>query len=380
MNLNRLRIIIDEWYKYIDKEDIADLEQQIEMSLKDFVMQLLQNIHNYYKDRIPYIPTSLDNNSEYIVKSERDFYSLEDFLINRLLRNISEIENREQSILPQSNYDYAFGSILIDKNRIHDHLEIVDQKRKLVAHEILHGLKTQFIDHNIFRSEDYYSLKERLKQRIPNEVNDYGFTHGTGQNGLYSHIGLTIKKGPVNMTYLDEIFNEIDAIRFSCDNYKYLDKLDNGLYLFLRNPESSNTYITNYAFIMERLLDKDTLFAGLYLDPYEIINKINSLYTGIFQKHYNSSKSAIEIIVEQIDIIKKHPDSTMIHITLLEAFYDCLKLHAQLYNISEEEQDSDVVILGNSGLLEVRDGVLSPYSGLSYCDEYDSIRNKRKKQ
>lgn len=377
MNTNRLKIIIDEWYEYIDKEDLVELEQDIEMPLKDFVMQLLQNIYNHYKDTIDYVPINKDNNSEYIIKPQNGVYTLEDFLINRLLRNISEIRYQKQYFCPQSNYDHTFGSVLIDKERVQNKLS-VDQRRKLVAHELLHGLKTQFVDHNVFRSEDYYSLKEKLKQKIPNEVNDFTYTQGIGQNGLYSHIGLSRKKDSLSMENLDEIFNEIDAIKFSGDHHKEIGQFNNGLCVILNNPESSNAIITNYAYIIERLLDKETLFASFYIDPNIMINSINMLYTEIFQKNYNNSKSAIEIIIEQIDMIKRSPDSIEKHLLLLETFHECMEQYAKLNGISEQDCDSNIACLGNRGLLEIKDGRLRLYSSLSYCNEYDSMRNKKK--
>lgn len=378
MNIDRLKIIIDEWYEYIIKEDLDELEKDIEMPIKDFIIQLLQNMYDYYKDTIVHVPASVDSNSEYIIKPQNGQYTLEDFLINRLLRNISIMSYKKQYILPESHYDRTFGEVLYDKDRAQNLLKDVDQRRKLVAHELLHGLKTQFVDHNVFRSKDYYSLKEKLKLRIPQDVNDFSYMQGIEQNGSYSHIGLSIKKEPIDMDDIDEIFNEIDAIRFSDDKHVEIGQLENGLCIVLNNKESSNAIITNYAYIMERLLDKETLFVGMYIDPSELIRNINYLYTKIFQKNYNSTKSAIEIIIEQIDMIKRDPHSADRHAMLLETFYDCIKHNADLSIGSDQDYDGDISCLVYRGLLDLKDGRLKPYSGLSYCAEYESIRNKEK--
>ena len=89
MNIEKLKFYVDNWYEYIEKENIELLEKEIGMSFKDFVIEILGNVYNEYKDIIRFIPVSKDNCSEYIIKPQNGRYSLEDFLINRLLRNIS---------------------------------------------------------------------------------------------------------------------------------------------------------------------------------------------------------------------------------------------------------------------------------------------------
>ena len=185
MNIEKLKFYVDNWYEYIEKKNIELLEKEIGMSFKDFVIEILGNVYNEYKDIIRFIPVSKDNCSEYIIKPQNGRYSLEDFLINRLLRNVSMIKYQEQYFMSESNYDHTYGEVLLDKERLQMHLKDVGQKRKLVAHELLHGLKTQFIDNNIFRSEEYFKLKERIKRQRIEEVNDFNYNVGYGQNGLY---------------------------------------------------------------------------------------------------------------------------------------------------------------------------------------------------
>ena len=99
MNIEKLKFYVDNWYEYIEKENIELLEKEIGMSFKDFVIEILGNVYNEYKDIIRFIPVSKDNCSEYIIKPQNGRYSLEDFLINRLLRNVSMIKCKCQSFL-----------------------------------------------------------------------------------------------------------------------------------------------------------------------------------------------------------------------------------------------------------------------------------------
>ena len=377
VNIERLKIIIDAWYDYLDKENIDELEKDIGMSFKDFVIQILESIYNYYIDIISYIPVESDKNSEYIIKPQNGVYSLEDFLINRLLRNISTITYSEPVIISSSEYDHTFGSVTIDKNRLKKDLDSTEQRRKIVAHELLHGLKTQFNDHNVFRVKEYYSLKEKLKKQIYNVINDFSYSEGIGQNGLHSHSGLVRKKDIFNMENIDEIFNEIDAIRFFNDKKMVVAQLEDDVYVVLRNPESSNAFITNYAYIIERLLDKKTLFIGMYFNPDVVINNINKLYNQIFQKNYNSDKTAIEIIIGELSKIKKDPALIDRPLLFLETLHQCLEQKVILNDIRNQEYYSNITSLGQNGLLQIRDGKLKPHSSLSYYKEYDDVRNNR---
>ena len=181
----------------------------------------------------------------------------------------------------------------------------------------------------------------------------------------------------LDVTNLDEILNENDAIGVTKDDYKVPVLLTENCYMILNNPESSNTYITNYSFIVERLIDKETLFTGLYIEPSIFYNAFNSLYTKIFQNHFNSDLKALEILLLQLDIIKKNPTNIEEHIKLLNALYDCIK---QKYNFSEynEMREKDIGCIGNKGLLEIVDGRLHPLSALAYHDEYEMVRGKTK--
>ena len=388
MNIEKLKIYVDYWYEYVEKKNIDLLEKEIGMSFKDFVIEILNNVYNEYKDEIQHIPVDKDNCSEYIIKPKNGYYSLEDFLINRLLRNVSMINYVEQGIASESHYDYAFGEILIDNERVQSQLKDIRQKRKLVAHELLHGLKTQFMDNNVFRSDEYFKLKEKLKMQRFDEVNDFSYNMGHGQNGLCSHVGLEEKQRYLKLLNisdkhfdagnLDEIFNELDAIRVSKDTYKEVKQFNNGLCIIIKNPESSNAYITNYAYIIERLLDKETLFVGMYIEPQVMFAQINKLYTDIFQKQYDSNKTAIEIIIEQLENIKKNTSGTDIHTKLLNTLYDCINRRDVLNNYNEQIRERNIGCLGNNGLLEIVDGKLKPYSSLDYVDEYESVRNKTK--
>lgn len=387
MNIDKLKIYIDKWYENIDKDNILELERDLEMPFKEFVVQLLSNLYNKYKDSILFISVNEDNYANYVISSQDNYYSLEDFLINRLLRNISMVNYQEQFLLPDSHYDYTYGEVLIDKIRMQTQIKDVRQKRKLVAHELLHGLKTQFVGNEISRGNEYFKLKEELKKTFPKEINDFSCTN-TEQNRFYSHSGLTLQEKYlksndmiehyIDTEVLDEIFNEIEAMKVTHDDYKKVHNIGNDGVIILNNPESSNTYITNYAYIMERIIDDEILFIGMYINPQILFTHFNNLYNKIFQEHYNSSKNAIEILVENLNDIKKNHNNINGHVMLLDTLYDCINLRYVMSGYNDEIRDKNIGCLGNKGIMEIVAGKLQPHNKLSYVDEYNIVRNKEK--
>lgn len=383
MNKEYASKLIDVWLKYVQKEDLEQLEKDIEMPFKNLIIKMLENLYQKYCNDIVYIPVHLDDYSDYIIAPQDNKYTLENFLLNRLLRSVSMIIYSDESntIFPESHYDHDFGEVLIDKDRIQTKTPDVRQKRKIVSHEFLHGMKTQFYDGDFFGADRYYQMKEELKSIFGSKINDFSGKNSQ-PNYEYKHCGISYSSrfmkrnlNGLDVTNLDEILNENDAIGVTKDDYKVPVLLTENCYMILNNPESSNTYITNYSFIVERLIDKETLFTGLYIEPSVFYNAFNSLYTTIFQNYFNSDLKALEILLLQLDIIKKNPTNIEEHTKLLNALYDCIK---QKYNFSEynEMREKDIGCIGNKGLLEIIDGKLHPLSTLNYHDEYEMVRSK----
>lgn len=392
MNKERVKKYVEVWLRYIKHEDFDTLEKDIEMPLESFIVDMLENLYNRYSSSISYIPVKYDNYSDYIIAPVNGKYSLEDFLLNRLLRSISTFIYRDEShtFMPDSHYQHDFGEIVIDKHRVKTQYSDVKQIRKLVAHEILHGLKTQFFDGNFFRADRYYQMKEELKTIFPNEINDFDILYDQG-NYNYKHSGISYSSrfskhnkreySSLNLEDFDEILTELEAIFTTKDDYMVVaDILKDGSYLIvLSNPDSSNTWITNYAFILDTLMDTQTLFIGLYLEPETFYKEFNVSYTQIFQKYYNSNLSALEILLEQLRKIKENPTDIDKHRDLLNVLYECLDRKYVLSGYNEELRQLDIRRIGLRGLLELVDGKFIPHNTLNYAEEYSTIRGLSKK-
>lgn len=389
MNKDKVRKYIQVWLKNIDAENIPELEKDIEMNLEDFILDIINNLYSKYSDVIDHVPVSMDDYNNYIITPTNGSYSLEDFFLNRLMRSVTSIIYRDESntLMPDSHYDHATREVLIDKSRMQVQIKDVKQKRKLVAHEFLHGIKTQFYDGYFFQDDRYESMKKDLRNIFGTTINSFDIEiHEPGIYDQYKHSGITyssriIKRNPqinFDSIELDEILNDKDAMDITNDDYREVHKLSENCYVILNNPESSNTFITNYAHLIERLVDKNTLFVGLYLEPVIFYDKFNSMYTSIFQKHFSSDLSAMELLSMQLKKIKHYPNNIEQQITLLNTFYDCFEKYYIMTGYNDEQRIKNIGCLGNKGILEISDGKLQPFSSLDYCEEYNSFRRKTK--
>lgn len=386
MNRERVEKYINVWLRYIKKEDLLELEKDINMPLQTFITDILENLYNRYISSISYIPVKFDDYSNYIIAPENDKYSLEDFLLNRLLRSVTWLLYRDMShsFVESSDYQYEFGTVTIDKNRMQNELKDIRQRRKLVAHEILHGLKTQFYEGYVFEAENYFRLKEELKAIFGNEINDFNMPNQ--EQNFSKSCGLVYssswkrnnynKYGEVDFINLDEILNELDAISITNDDYKAIADVsrDGHHFMVLTNPESSNMWITNYAFILEKIVDCEILFTGLYLDPETFYKNFNSNYNQVFQNYYGSNLSALEILVEQLKQIKQNPMDTDIHYNLLNVLYECIDRRYVLSGYNDQLRQASIKRIGYRGLLELVNGRLLPNNSLNYADEYYTIK------
>ena len=175
MNKVRAKKYIELWLKSIETNNIDELEKDIEMPLVDFLVELLNNMYEKYKDSIYWIPVDKDSYSTYIIAPKNNKYSLEDFFLNRLMRSVEMIKYTDTSrhLIAFSEYDPYFGMVDIDKCRIQERIEEVERRRKVVAHEFLHALKTRFVDGDFFNADKYCNLRTELEKVFPSEINKF---------------------------------------------------------------------------------------------------------------------------------------------------------------------------------------------------------------
>lgn len=94
--------------------------------------------------------------------------------------------------------------------------------------------------------------------------------------------------------------------------------------IFVRNPESSNSTITNYGDLFKMLLGGANSFLLMYLEPSEGFKIFNNQYNEIFHSIYGSSKDAVELFIMAITKIKENGLEED-HLKLNYALVKCLE-------------------------------------------------------
>lgn len=392
MNKEKLKTVINIWKNSIKIENIDELEKDIQMSFEDLVFEMINGIYNEYELLVSDITVEADSYDKYIFSGLDGKYNLEDFLINRLLRNIQIIkyEDQSQKKSEQSEYIHDDSSIILDMNRLKNQVNDVKVRRKIVVHELLHGMKTQFMNESSFDFEEYYNMKEKIKEFYPGEVNDFSKDQMNVENDWnysYWHCGLTYWSQIIrhdkylssfDSVNLDEIYTELDALNYSKDDKKVVKILKDGINIVLKNEESTNGIITNYAFFLEQLIDKNTKFIGLYLNPKYLFSYLNKLYSQTFQECYSSNKTFIEIFTEELDKIKNNPRNIDNHVKLQNALYRCLDVKFLFRGQNDFYREKNVRVFANNGLLEIKNNRLKPIDALEYSQEFESSRISKK--
>ncbi|MBO5005758.1 MAG: hypothetical protein J6D03_11225 [Clostridia bacterium] len=153
---------------------------------------------------------------------------------------------------------------------------------------------------------------------------------------------------------LNEIFNETEALEMAEARPQMRHKYPNGVYYVIKNRESSNYPITNYGNILKTLLGDELTFTGMYLNPEELFKTFNMKYNDVFQSAYNSDKDAWQILIEQLQSIKKskNDDETNYDLNqkLQEALVRCLEKDI---DIELQKSDTDLGLL-NRKIIQFR--------------------------
>ena len=115
------------------------------------------------------IPALSDNTELYIIKDKNDFYSLESFLLNRIIRNICGKDLLKND---DKNIENTFLKYLHVKNYIsylNKNNEIESPKDFLSKYEYLENMRTILQEHKI----KYIISKKDLKEQMKNTSNEF---------------------------------------------------------------------------------------------------------------------------------------------------------------------------------------------------------------
>lgn len=383
---------------------------ELDNNTKNILIELMENIITKYEKEIDYIPVSLDDSQVYLIKPINGKYSVEDFFLNRLMRNVwSYSEINENTIKEgfvdehtKGCYDASFNEVNINKIKLSNQLEKYKQylgvnylsmkssaEKKVIMHEFEHGLQTRFDNQlNVTNRSVYKSISDELLKLgkyndilnsyeiLPKSLSDRNNYLSTGvyYSSYSDSLGIKTYKNVDGYDNLNEILNETESLEMS-NQILYLNAiLEDGNYYPFINPESSNSAITNYGYLIKILLGEQKTFEAMYLNPQILFETFNNKYTDIFQTLYNSNNDAITILIEQLNVIKNLHKTEDI-LKLNEVFAKCLEYDINndlKANISEDILKSKIE---NFSKYVVRNNDLEKNKDLNHIKVLDDIKN-----
>lgn len=301
MNVEKINDFIDVWADSINLKD----KQYIDLVKEDIIKRC-----KMYEKIFPEIKVDEDECSQYIIKPVNGKYSLDDFLLNRLLNGIREFDYKGSSEDTNwADYDSYRRKLSVDINLITTEVEKVQKKynilvgkqkdiaNKSVEHELGHCLKTRFDNgyntHNTTLNERYtilinnlQSYKNGIYKDSINDVEDIKNKHYSNK----TKVGIR-KKGhyTYNLEAMDETLNEVEALDLNNNEVEDIWPLsdnerkstNSGNYINVYNFMSGYKHSTGYGKILKSLLGEKESFIAEYIDPAKVFLEFDKEYAEI---------------------------------------------------------------------------------------------------
>lgn len=171
MNIERINDYIDAY------SEVINISPTNIKTLKELMPKIIMK----YEKVVAYVTEEEDKDKKYIIKPVNGKYSIEDFFLNRLMRNILYYDNI--SFVQGGFYDAEQYLVSLNEDIIKTrvsflkkYVELSDRdvekfnqiaEKKTRMHEIEHGLQAQFVDGN--PPQDIIELYQKLIKSICNK-------------------------------------------------------------------------------------------------------------------------------------------------------------------------------------------------------------------
>lgn len=312
MNKSKINDFINVW------AEVVGLTGEENKKYRNFIKTDIARRCEMYEKTIPTISTRDDSCNAYIIKPVNGQYSLEDFLLNRLMLGLREVSftgalegNGGEYIAHDKMLNVNVGaldSLAKDKATRHRGLQgkNVQIVQKTIEHELGHCYKSLFNDGfkaplgrgreqdemykklidalSKFENGKYASQIKSLKDFDLEEYSDVIKTGIGDSRASYSHDS--------RFTWIDELLNETEALELTNSNdvheiWPLQDEngrdSTSGNYVNVYNYLSGYSPFTGYGTILKSLLGKENTFRAEYISSIDIFKQFDQEYADIVQ-------------------------------------------------------------------------------------------------
>lgn len=404
---------IDIWANTIGLRDITYINIIKSDIYKRYIM---------YKDVAPYISVNQDSCDAYIIKPIDGKYSLEDFLLNRLMLGLREIDisgalegNSGEYTADYKSLDISIEVInkyVDDKSKRHIGLKGKNSKivTKTFEHELGHCVKSRYTNgcsaplgggrgqDEIYRNlvRNILSYKNGKYANMIKNVSELNFEETSKK--IKTGIGDSKKRYEYDyrFSFLDELLNESESLLLTNSNevheIGYLVDDNNRIsgsrnYVNIYNYLSGYRSFTGYGDILRALIGKKDLFYAEYISSEEILEKFNEEYSDIAKEVFNVDTKKIPplkcifiLCSDLIDHKKAFNEEIMLSLDLFFAKCYEKKINKQLFeNDKKPGQETCNEILNEIELFQqklTRNPDEEKMKALEHNIIFNNIKNK----
>ena len=328
---------------------------------------MAHNWVKYYSKIKPIISVEEDDDELFIIKSQNGCYSIEDYFLSKLMRNVLhfryDYSPADTFMASKGEFSPSEHCVKINEELINDSInsvintitQITGQKplenlqecihKKVIMHEFEHGLKVSYNsgrlteeDINIIKNISYKLSQTEYSDicKNPDELERVNSNRNIPENWV--HNGMEHKgKKVYAIKFLDEVNNENESLIMANSPIQYNDGRTD-IYYTIRNAESSSSYYGSTVEMFNIIFGRNNVFEMTYLKKSNQINLFNNRYNNIFQKEFLSSEQAIDIFCNKLNECKSLTDKLKLEGVLLKCFYSELNDHCE-YDIESTLSD-----------------------------------------
>lgn len=370
MNRERVNDYINAYAKAIN------LEQSDILILKEVMAKMISK----YEKITPYVSVEQDSYDKYIIKPQNGKYSMEDFLLNRLMRSVWNMKY-DDKLDATGRYDTESLTIIYNDEKLDSQFNMFKKYanmnfeefksteiKKDKMHEWGHALQSVFnrgslsvLDRARYRGiineiRNVKGGRYRLETNSFDKIEEK--SKGNKEESINSGVLVFFKSkqygSQKDLRIFNEILNESEALEMAGAKTRARRSYNNGMYYNTKNPENNTTYIANYGELVKTLLGDQVSFEGMYLNPAKMYIAMNK-YNQVFQREYGNKDTAWINLLRQIRIIKE-TNSCEEQLKLNKVLCSCLKIGIEQTNpvIAQEKLDKYRKLTLNSDSQDVR--------------------------
>ncbi len=275
----------------------------------DTIFENVEKNYEEFSDEISKISVQYENDKLNILPPENGYYSLLDFLLNRVFKNILIV-----SLKPGVGnfYEFVHGELIIDTCRYDEYYKtcnsngerlfsddfLLHQKKKSIMHESGHALQCK---REKCCDISYFSILANQLQSL--------FGHKYNFNNYFCNISNRFFIIPFGKnSLLREGLNEMYASLFSgVQGYNLNLSLAESLYTRNRRKDADGKVRTSakkncfnayshdrYFYQMRALVSKQSIFNSMYFGKNDMIDEFYNTYKEIINKHVKNADSDIK--------------------------------------------------------------------------------------